>query len=227
MSKCKRLPLVHRGNSFDRTVHNNVCISRTVSALFKYLFTSLCLFWRFCLSLFRLLETESFTLYHGLFPSLLHSQHLVLRMEAASLPAGKRDDCHIIYGAQKAEEYIFLPVYVNLHGVCICGCNKEGINNVWILEQWCLLEVERKVVKIERCQECAEEVCTHKKTNTTYISFSSHRLAYVSSREGHMVEVLSYISLRRYTPAPALIFNVSPASLWISYTMSFSDWTLL
>lgn len=67
-------------------------------------------FLKVCLCLFRLLETESFTPYHGLFPSLLPSQHLVLRMEAASLRAGKRDHCNIIYRAQKAEEYIFLYV---------------------------------------------------------------------------------------------------------------------
>lgn len=41
------------------------------------------------------------------------------------------------------------------------------------------------------------------------LSFSLLRLSYVASREGHMVEILSFISLKRYTPAPALIFNVS------------------
>ncbi len=51
------------------------------------------------------------------------------------------------------------------------------------------------------------------KTPNLYLSSSSHRLAYVSGREGHMVKILSYISLKHYTPAPALIFNVSPAFL--------------
>ncbi|XP_042345088.1 b(0,+)-type amino acid transporter 1 [Plectropomus leopardus] len=37
--------------------------------------------------------------------------------------------------------------------------------------------------------------------------FTAGRLAYVAGRQGHMVKVLSYISLKRYTPAPALIFN--------------------
>ncbi|XP_056268858.1 b(0,+)-type amino acid transporter 1 [Pseudoliparis swirei] len=37
--------------------------------------------------------------------------------------------------------------------------------------------------------------------------FTAGRLAYVSGREGHMVKILSYISLKRYTPAPALMFN--------------------
>ncbi|XP_069546369.1 b(0,+)-type amino acid transporter 1 isoform X1 [Brachyistius frenatus] len=37
--------------------------------------------------------------------------------------------------------------------------------------------------------------------------FTAGRLAYVSGREGHMVKILSYISLKRYTPLPALIFN--------------------
>ncbi|XP_056463804.1 b(0,+)-type amino acid transporter 1 [Gadus chalcogrammus] len=37
--------------------------------------------------------------------------------------------------------------------------------------------------------------------------FTAGRLTYVAGREGHMVKILSYISLRRYTPAPALMFN--------------------
>ncbi|XP_074468272.1 b(0,+)-type amino acid transporter 1-like [Sebastes fasciatus] len=45
--------------------------------------------------------------------------------------------------------------------------------------------------------------------------FTAGRLAYVSGREGHMVKILSYISLRRYTPAPALIFNGALAILYI------------
>lgn len=45
--------------------------------------------------------------------------------------------------------------------------------------------------------------------------FSVHlslRISYVSSREGHMVQILSFISLKHLTPSPAIIFNVSPAS---------------
>ncbi|XP_061670432.1 b(0,+)-type amino acid transporter 1-like isoform X5 [Syngnathoides biaculeatus] len=45
--------------------------------------------------------------------------------------------------------------------------------------------------------------------------FTAGRLAYVSSREGHMVEILSYISVRRLTPTPALIFNGFLAILYI------------
>ncbi|KAF3832443.1 hypothetical protein F7725_026108 [Dissostichus mawsoni] len=45
--------------------------------------------------------------------------------------------------------------------------------------------------------------------------FTAGRLAYVSGREGHMVKILSYISLKRYTPAPALIFNGILASIYI------------
>ncbi|XP_049899796.1 b(0,+)-type amino acid transporter 1 isoform X2 [Epinephelus moara] len=37
--------------------------------------------------------------------------------------------------------------------------------------------------------------------------FTAGRLAYVAGREGHIVKILSYISLKRYTPAPALMFN--------------------
>uniref|UniRef100_A0A3Q3VQG5 b(0,+)-type amino acid transporter 1 n=1 Tax=Mola mola TaxID=94237 RepID=A0A3Q3VQG5_MOLML len=63
--------------------------------------------------------------------------------------------------------------------------------------------------------------------------FTAGRVAYVSSREGHMLEILSFISLRRYTPSPALIFNgllaicyIIPADInsLINY-FSFGQWT--
>ncbi|CAG5853494.1 b(0,+)-type amino acid transporter 1 [Menidia menidia] len=62
--------------------------------------------------------------------------------------------------------------------------------------------------------------------------FTAGRLAYVSGREGHMVKILSYISLKRYTPLPALIFNgvlaffyIIPADIntLINY-FSFAQW---
>ncbi|KAK2854246.1 hypothetical protein Q5P01_006907 [Channa striata] len=62
--------------------------------------------------------------------------------------------------------------------------------------------------------------------------FTAGRLAYVSGREGHMVKILSYISLRRYTPAPAIMFNgllaifyIMPADIntLINY-FSFTQW---
>ncbi|KAJ0056306.1 hypothetical protein NL108_004598, partial [Boleophthalmus pectinirostris] len=62
--------------------------------------------------------------------------------------------------------------------------------------------------------------------------FTAGRLAYVSGREGHMVKILSYVSLRRFTPAPALIFNgflsllyILPADIntLINY-FSFAQW---
>ncbi|XP_068172504.1 b(0,+)-type amino acid transporter 1-like isoform X2 [Antennarius striatus] len=63
--------------------------------------------------------------------------------------------------------------------------------------------------------------------------FTAGRLAYVSGREGHMVKILSYISPRRYTPSPALMFNgflamcyIIPADIntLINY-FSFAQWT--
>ncbi|XP_071346123.1 b(0,+)-type amino acid transporter 1 [Trachinotus anak] len=62
--------------------------------------------------------------------------------------------------------------------------------------------------------------------------FTAGRLSYVSGREGHMVQILSYISLKRYTPLPALIFNgvlaifyILPADIntLINY-FSFAQW---
>ncbi|XP_038556749.1 b(0,+)-type amino acid transporter 1 isoform X3 [Micropterus salmoides] len=62
--------------------------------------------------------------------------------------------------------------------------------------------------------------------------FTAGRLAYVSGREGHLVKILSYISLKHYTPSPALIFNgvlslfyIIPADIntLINY-FSFAQW---
>ncbi|XP_040893201.1 b(0,+)-type amino acid transporter 1 [Toxotes jaculatrix] len=62
--------------------------------------------------------------------------------------------------------------------------------------------------------------------------FTAGRLAYVAGREGHMVKFLSYISLKRYTPSPALLFNGILAILYtipadintlINY-FSFAQW---
>ncbi|ELV10961.1 Centrosomal protein of 89 kDa [Tupaia chinensis] len=41
------------------------------------------------------------------------------------------------------------------------------------------------------------------------------RLIYVAGREGHMLKVLSYISVRRLTPAPAIIFYGIIATIYI------------
>ncbi|KAM8876802.1 b(0,+)-type amino acid transporter 1 [Synchiropus picturatus] len=63
--------------------------------------------------------------------------------------------------------------------------------------------------------------------------FTAGRIAYAAGREGHMVEILSYISPKRYTPSPALIFNgflaliyIIPADInsLINY-FSFAQWT--
>ncbi|KPP58954.1 HLA-B associated transcript 1-like, partial [Scleropages formosus] len=62
--------------------------------------------------------------------------------------------------------------------------------------------------------------------------FTAGRLTYVAGREGHMVKILSYISLKRCTPAPAVMFNgfltilyIMPADIntLINY-FSFAQW---
>ncbi|XP_033012533.1 b(0,+)-type amino acid transporter 1-like [Lacerta agilis] len=45
--------------------------------------------------------------------------------------------------------------------------------------------------------------------------FTAGRLAYVAGREGHMLKVLSYISIKRLTPAPAIIFYGAIAIIYI------------
>ncbi|XP_029901600.1 b(0,+)-type amino acid transporter 1 [Myripristis murdjan] len=62
--------------------------------------------------------------------------------------------------------------------------------------------------------------------------FTAGRLTYVAGREGHMVKILSYISVKYCTPSPALIFNgilsvfyIIPADIntLINY-FSFAQW---
>lgn len=38
--------------------------------------------------------------------------------------------------------------------------------------------------------------------------FAAGRLCFAASREGHMLDILSYVHIRRFTPAPGLIFHV-------------------
>ncbi|XP_062442512.1 B(0,+)-type amino acid transporter 1 [Rhea pennata] len=45
--------------------------------------------------------------------------------------------------------------------------------------------------------------------------FTTGRLVYVAGREGHMLKVLSYISVKRLTPAPAIIFSGAVAIIYI------------
>jgi L-type amino acid transporter 9 len=48
------------------------------------------------------------------------------------------------------------------------------------------------------------------------IQFSVTRLCYVAGREGHMVEAFSYIHMRRLTPAPAVVSQVSDIYIYFN-----------
>merc|ERR1712123_113486 len=37
--------------------------------------------------------------------------------------------------------------------------------------------------------------------------FAAGRLCYVASREGHLIDVLSFVHIKKLTPAPALLFH--------------------
>nr|XP_045621961.1 b(0,+)-type amino acid transporter 1-like isoform X3 [Procambarus clarkii] len=45
--------------------------------------------------------------------------------------------------------------------------------------------------------------------------FTAGRLCFVAAREGHMVDVLSYVHARKLTPSPALLFNASIALIMV------------
>ncbi|XP_045125710.1 b(0,+)-type amino acid transporter 1-like isoform X8 [Portunus trituberculatus] len=45
--------------------------------------------------------------------------------------------------------------------------------------------------------------------------FTSARLCFVAAREGHMVDVLSYVHNRKLTPSPALLFNAAIALIMV------------
>lgn len=42
--------------------------------------------------------------------------------------------------------------------------------------------------------------------------FAAGRLCFAASREGHLLDILSYVHVRRYTPSPGLVFHVRNAS---------------
>ncbi|XP_045125705.1 b(0,+)-type amino acid transporter 1-like isoform X3 [Portunus trituberculatus] len=46
-------------------------------------------------------------------------------------------------------------------------------------------------------------------------AFTSGRLCFVAAREGHMVDVLSYVHNRKLTPSPALLFNAAIALIMV------------
>ncbi|XP_074602018.1 L-type amino acid transporter sobremesa [Brevipalpus obovatus] len=45
--------------------------------------------------------------------------------------------------------------------------------------------------------------------------FTSGRLSFASAREGHLVDVLSFVDFHRFTPSPALIFNAIISILYV------------
>ncbi|XP_071523215.1 b(0,+)-type amino acid transporter 1 isoform X4 [Panulirus ornatus] len=45
--------------------------------------------------------------------------------------------------------------------------------------------------------------------------FTAGRLCFVAAREGHMVDVLSYVHAKKLTPSPALLFNATIALLMV------------
>ena len=47
--------------------------------------------------------------------------------------------------------------------------------------------------------------------------FAAGRLCYVASREGHLVDVLSYIHVKKMTPAPAVLFHAIVALGMVLY----------
>uniref|UniRef100_V9IB78 B(0,+)-type amino acid transporter 1 n=1 Tax=Apis cerana TaxID=7461 RepID=V9IB78_APICE len=47
--------------------------------------------------------------------------------------------------------------------------------------------------------------------------FAAGRLCFAASREGHLLDCLSYVHVRRFTPAPGLIFHSLVAGIFISF----------
>ncbi|XP_072380215.1 b(0,+)-type amino acid transporter 1 isoform X1 [Diabrotica undecimpunctata] len=47
--------------------------------------------------------------------------------------------------------------------------------------------------------------------------FAAGRLCFAASREGHLLDILSYVHIRRYTPSPGLIFHSLIAGAMVMY----------
>lgn len=51
--------------------------------------------------------------------------------------------------------------------------------------------------------------CEMRSSNNMKINYTFFRLCFAASREGHLLDILSYVHVRRLTPSPGLIFHVS------------------
>lgn len=51
--------------------------------------------------------------------------------------------------------------------------------------------------------------------------FAAGRLCFAASREGHLLDILSYVHVRRLTPAPGLIFHSLIAGAMVKQLFSY------
>lgn len=89
---------------------------------------------------------------------------------------------------------------------------------IWQSNSWCIHLADATECYNQHIWQCKWNTLCSRTVSTTHLLNHSirklmliprFRLCFAASREGHLLDILSYVHVRRLTPSPGLIFHVS------------------